>query len=56
MAIQNVKAVVLIGDPKQLPPTVISEHEKNEGADHLAWSLTNGETPPQGLQVDPPPR
>lgn len=39
MAIQNIKAVVLIGDPKQLPPTVISEHENNEGAGHLLRSL-----------------
>lgn len=23
----------------KLPPTVISEHENNEGTDHLAWSL-----------------
>ncbi|KAJ5248684.1 hypothetical protein N7468_000135 [Penicillium chermesinum] len=35
----SLRAVVLIGDPFQLPPTVLSEHAKNEWAHFLKRSL-----------------
>ncbi|KAF7160020.1 hypothetical protein CNMCM5623_005566 [Aspergillus felis] len=39
LTMPTVKAVVLIGDPDQLPPTVISENSCNEGAKYLKRSL-----------------
>ncbi|GKZ34345.1 hypothetical protein AbraIFM66950_004575 [Aspergillus brasiliensis] len=39
LTIPTVRAVVLIGDPKQLPPTVLSEYATNEGALYLKRSL-----------------
>ncbi|RHZ68274.1 DEAD/DEAH box helicase [Aspergillus thermomutatus] len=39
LTMSSVKAVVLIGDPDQLPPTVISENDCNEGAKYLKRSL-----------------
>ncbi|PKX98164.1 uncharacterized protein P174DRAFT_5420 [Aspergillus novofumigatus IBT 16806] len=39
LTMPTVKAVVLIGDPDQLPPTVISENDCNEGATYLKRAL-----------------
>ncbi|KAF7125947.1 hypothetical protein CNMCM5793_002306 [Aspergillus hiratsukae] len=39
LTMSSVKAVVLIGDPDQVPPTVISENYCNEGAKYLKRSL-----------------
>jgi superfamily I DNA and/or RNA helicase len=35
----SIKAVILIGDHEQLPPTVITDHSNNEGARYLKRSL-----------------
>ncbi|KAN0081110.1 P-loop containing nucleoside triphosphate hydrolase protein [Elaphomyces granulatus] len=39
MTMPSIKAVILIGDQEQLPPTVVTEHSNNEGADYLKRSL-----------------
>ncbi|GAA85870.1 hypothetical protein AKAW_03984 [Aspergillus luchuensis IFO 4308] len=39
LTIPSIQVVVLIGDPKQPPPTVVSEHGTNEGALYLKRSL-----------------
>ncbi|PKY06173.1 P-loop containing nucleoside triphosphate hydrolase protein [Aspergillus campestris IBT 28561] len=39
LTFSSVRGVVLIGDPQQLPPTVISENGTNEGAQYLKRSL-----------------
>jgi ATP-dependent RNA/DNA helicase IGHMBP2 len=39
MTIYSIKAVVLLGDPKQLAPTIISENVSNEGALYVKRSL-----------------
>jgi ATP-dependent RNA/DNA helicase IGHMBP2 len=39
LTMSSVKAVVLIGDPDQVPPTVMSENDCNEGAKYLKRSL-----------------
>jgi superfamily I DNA and/or RNA helicase len=36
---ETVRAVILLGDPDQLPPTVTSEGQQNEGAQYLKRSL-----------------
>jgi hypothetical protein len=39
LTLPSLRALILIGDPDQLPPTVISENLDNEGADYLKRSL-----------------
>ncbi|KAL1969978.1 hypothetical protein VTN77DRAFT_6383 [Rasamsonia byssochlamydoides] len=39
MTFHSLKAVVLLGDPEQLQPTVISENSNNEGAKYIKRSL-----------------
>ncbi|KAL3448777.1 P-loop containing nucleoside triphosphate hydrolase protein [Aspergillus insuetus] len=39
LTLPSLRALILIGDPDQLPPTVISENLNNEGADYLKRSL-----------------
>jgi superfamily I DNA and/or RNA helicase len=39
MTMPSIKAVILIGDQEQLPPTVVTEHSNNEGAEYLKRSL-----------------
>ncbi|KAJ0424603.1 hypothetical protein BJY00DRAFT_309028 [Aspergillus carlsbadensis] len=39
LTLPSLRAFVLIGDPDQLPPTVISENLNNEGANYLKRSL-----------------
>lgn len=38
LTLRNLRGVILVGDPSQLPPTVISEHHNNEGARYLKRS------------------
>jgi superfamily I DNA and/or RNA helicase len=42
MTMPSIKAVILIGDQEQLPPTVVTEHSNNEGAEYLKRSLMEG--------------
>ncbi|RDH36405.1 P-loop containing nucleoside triphosphate hydrolase protein [Aspergillus welwitschiae] len=39
LTIPSTRVMVLIGDPEQLPPTVVSEHATNEGALYLKRSM-----------------
>jgi superfamily I DNA and/or RNA helicase len=39
MTIVSVKAVVLLGDPEQLPPTIIIERAENTEAEYIKRSL-----------------
>ncbi|KAN0081087.1 hypothetical protein V8E54_004291 [Elaphomyces granulatus] len=39
MTMPSIKAVILIGDQEQLPPTVVTEHSNNEGAEYPKRSL-----------------
>ena len=39
MTMPTIKAVILIGNHEQLPPTVITERSNNEGARYLKRSL-----------------
>jgi superfamily I DNA and/or RNA helicase len=39
MTLASLEAVILISDPDQLPPTVISQPKSNEGANYLVRSL-----------------
>ncbi|KAL3458216.1 hypothetical protein BJX64DRAFT_292372 [Aspergillus heterothallicus] len=39
LRLQSLRGLILIGDPKQPVPTIISEHQQNEGARYLLRSL-----------------